>query len=66
VGSTFNLSRRFTQYYSSYYLKRNKNMYICNALGTYSHFEFSLIIIEYINTLNIDKKEIRKLLLLCE
>ena len=66
VGSAFNLSRRFTEYYSSYYLKRNKSMYICNALGAYGHSEFFLIIIEYINTLNIDKKEIRKLLLLRE
>lgn len=66
VGSAFNLSRRFTEYYSSYYLKRNKSMYICNALGAYGHSEFSLIIIEYINTLDIDKKEVRKLLLLRE
>lgn len=41
-------------------------MYICNALGAYGHSELSLIIIEYINTLVIDKKEVRKLILLRE
>jgi hypothetical protein len=56
VGSAFNLSRRFTEYYSSYNLKRNKSMYICNTLGAYGHSEFSLIVIEYINTLGLEKK----------
>jgi hypothetical protein len=49
VGSSFNLSRRFNQYFSKANLERYKSMYICNALSRYGHSEFSLYILKYID-----------------
>jgi hypothetical protein len=47
VGSFINLSNRFIQYFSIYYLKRNVSMYICQALIKYNADNFQLEIIEY-------------------
>jgi hypothetical protein len=35
-------------------------MYIYNAIITYTHFAFSLSILEYINIKNLSKKDARK------
>lgn len=66
VGSSFNLSRRFSQYYTKSYLQQNKTRYICNALSHHGHSEFSFYIIKYINIYDISEKEALKQLLLHE
>jgi group I intron endonuclease len=63
VGSSFNLSRRFSQYYSKANLVRYKSMHICNALSLYGHSEFSLYILKYIDVNNLSEKEALELLL---
>jgi group I intron endonuclease len=62
IGSAFNLSKRLKDYYSSYYLKRS-NYYICNALIYYSHSDFSLSILEYIDILNLSEDKAKNLIL---
>lgn len=48
VGSSVNLAKRFTLYYSLTYLtKQAKNSLICRALLKYGHSNFSLDILEY-------------------
>lgn len=56
------LSRRLKDYYSPSKLKKANN-YIRNALIYYTHSDFSLTIIEYINIPNLSKEETRLLFL---
>jgi len=62
IGSAVDLSRRLKDYYSPLKLKKANN-YICNALICHTHSAFSLSILEYIDILNLSKKETRKLIL---
>jgi len=47
IGSSINLSRRFTQYFYLNHLLRNTCMPICSALLKYGYSNFSLVILEY-------------------
>lgn len=47
IGSSENLSRRFSEYLNTNYLIRDKYMYICNALLLHGYSNFSLEIIEF-------------------
>ncbi len=47
VGSSYNLNRRFSEYFNGNYLLRNKCMAICRALLKHGYSNFSLTIIEY-------------------
>lgn len=60
VGSAIDLKNRLLKYYNIDYLKRNKNMYICNALLEHGFGEFSLSILVYIDITDISKEEARK------
>jgi group I intron endonuclease len=59
VGSSINLGRRFSSYFSKSYLihPKNKNMIICKALNKYSYDKFSLIIIENCNKEDLVERE---------
>jgi group I intron endonuclease len=62
IGSAFDLSKRFSQYFSIKYLKGSNN-YICNALIHHSYSAFSLSILEYIDISNLSKEKARELVL---
>uniref|UniRef100_UPI0030E18AC6 hypothetical protein n=1 Tax=Dematophora necatrix TaxID=2751867 RepID=UPI0030E18AC6 len=64
IGSSVNLSRRFSYYFSSNIVKYKKSK-IHNALLTYGYSAFSLTIIEYIDLDNLpkDTKEIKKFII---
>ena len=47
VGSSENLSRRFSEYFNENYLMRTNYMYICRALLKHGYSKFSLSILEY-------------------
>ncbi len=58
VGSSTNLSKRFSLYYSLTYLtKQAKNSIICRALLKYGHSNFSLDILEYCDAKNVIQRE---------
>lgn len=63
IGSSMDLSKRFNNYFSNGYLAHRKTSYISNALLHYLHSSFSLAILEYIDTTNLSKAEVRKLIL---
>jgi group I intron endonuclease len=62
IGSAIDLSKRFSQYYSKSYLKRNKS-YINNALSLHGFSSFSLTILEYVEITNLSKDKAKKLIL---
>lgn len=47
VGSSTNLSRRLSSYYSFSWLILQKGSYICSALLKYGYYNFTLEILEY-------------------
>jgi group I intron endonuclease len=47
IGSSDNLNRRFSEYFNTNYLLRNKCMAICRALLKHGYPNFSLTILEY-------------------
>src|SRR5690349_4820306 len=57
VGSSIDLKNRLLKYYNIDYLKRNKTMYICNALLEHGFGAFSLSILVYINITDLSKEE---------
>jgi hypothetical protein len=63
VGSSIDLSIRFSSYYSLPYLIRRNSSYICNALFKDGYSQFSLTILEYIDIRNIPKDQIKELIL---
>lgn len=65
VGSAVDLSKRFKTYFTENVLNqgRNLNSYINRALLQHGYSAFSLAIIEYIDTTDLDKKEARELIL---
>lgn len=66
IGSSSNLSQRFSSYFSKPYLERTKSMHICNALRVHGYEEFSLVILVYIEIPNLSKEDARKLIVSCE
>jgi group I intron endonuclease len=62
IGSAYDLSKRFSQYFSIKYLKGSNN-YICNALIHHSYSAFSIAILEYIDISNLSKEGARELIL---
>lgn len=62
IGSAVNLSKRFSQYYFSSYLRYSDN-YISRALIEYTHSAFSLAILEYVEITNLSLEEVRLLIL---
>jgi hypothetical protein len=60
IGSSNNLSKRLSTYFSIANLGKKKSVYIHNALLKYSYSAFSLSILEYINITNLSKAESRK------
>jgi group I intron endonuclease len=62
IGSAVDLSKRLKNYYSLSELKRVDN-YICRALLLHGYSSFSLTILEYIDILNSDIKNARKVIL---
>jgi group I intron endonuclease len=63
IGSSVNLSRRFTYYFSKVNISRHKKSRIHNALLNYRYSSFSLAILEFINITNLPKDEAKKLIL---
>jgi group I intron endonuclease len=63
IGSSNNISKRFSYYFNKKYLEQNKSMYICKALALYSYSGFSLTILKYVDISNKSKEEARKLIL---
>jgi len=63
VGSSIDLSKRFSSYYSLPYLVRRNNSYIYNALFKDGYSLFSLTILEYIDISNLPKDQIKNLIL---
>lgn len=59
VGSSIDLSKRFSSYYSLPYLIRRNKSYICNALFKNGYSNFSLTILEYIDISNLSKDQIK-------
>lgn len=58
MGSSVNLSRRFSQYYSSNYLASpNRKMAIYRALLKYGHQYFQLEVLEYCDPSNVIDRE---------
>jgi hypothetical protein len=57
IGSSQNISKRFSQYSNPNYLKRNTSMPICRALLKYGYSGFSLEILEYCEPENVIKRE---------
>jgi len=60
IGSAFDLSKRFSLYYSKNYLERNKS-YINSAILLYGYSLFSLTILEYVDISNLSKEEAKNL-----
>jgi group I intron endonuclease len=65
VGPAFDLSQRISYYFSKAHLARNKS-YIYNALRHHGYSSFSLTILNYIDTTNLSKDNVRSLLLQSE
>src|SRR5690606_35701187 len=63
VGFAINLKARLLQYFNFNHLERYKTSYICNALQVHGYSAFSLTIYEHIDITNLDKKEVRELIL---
>jgi len=58
VGSSTNLAKRFTLYYSLTYLnKQVSKSIICRALLKYGHSSFSLSILEYCDVAKVIERE---------
>lgn len=47
IGSSFNLRRRFMEYFNPNYLERAKYMFICRAILKHGISSFSLAVLEY-------------------
>ena len=62
IGSSVNLSRRLS-YYFSQNIKKYKTSKIYNALISYGFSAFSLTILEYTDIVNLPKDEIKKLII---
>lgn len=60
--SSFDLSKRFSLYYSKNNLEKNKS-YINNAIFLHNYSAFSLTILEYVDINNLSLEEARKLIL---
>lgn len=52
IGSSINIGRRFSGYFSISNLRKNKTMTICKALLKHRHSQFSFAILEYCDTNN--------------
>lgn len=63
IGSAIDLSKRFKNYFNKKYLERSKKVFIYNALLHHTHSAFSLSILEYIDVSNLNKEQVRKLIL---
>jgi len=57
VGSSLNLGRRFTTYYSFKYIDSQKNSLICKALLKYGYSKFSLEILKYCSSKDLLSRE---------
>lgn len=59
VGSSSNIARRMSSYFSLAYLNhpKNKNMIICRALLKYDFAPFSLMVVEYCSISNLQERE---------
>ena len=62
VGSSVDLTKRFSLYYSKRCLEQYKS-YINSAIILHGYSSFSLTILEYIDITNLSKEEARKLIL---
>jgi group I intron endonuclease len=62
IGSAFDLSKRFSLYYSKGYLEKNKS-YINSAILLHGYSLFSLTILEYVDITNLSRDKARKLIL---
>jgi group I intron endonuclease len=63
VGSSVNLSRRLTYYFSKVNIARYKKSRIHNALLHYGYSSFSLTILEFIDIKKLSKDEAKKLII---
>lgn len=59
VGSSSNIARRMSSYFSFAYLNhpKNKNMIICKALLKYDYKPFSLMVVEYCSVSELQARE---------
>jgi hypothetical protein len=57
IGSSLNISKRFSQYSNSNYLERTTSMPICRALLKHGHENFSFSILEYCEEKSILERE---------
>jgi group I intron endonuclease len=57
VGSSIDLGRRFTSYYSFLYINHQKSSLICRALLKYGYSKFRLEILEYCEKEDLLKQE---------
>ena len=62
IGSSVNLSRRLSYYYSKNIIRYNKSK-IYNALLSYGYSAFSLTILEFIDIVNLPKDKVKNLIL---
>jgi group I intron endonuclease len=62
IGSAFDLTKRFSLYYSKNYLEKNKS-YINRAILLHGYSLFSLTILEYVGISDLSKEEARNLIL---
>jgi hypothetical protein len=66
IGSSVDLSRRLRSYFNLNYLESSNKMYINRALASHGYSSFSLTILKYIDLINLDKDEIKTIILLNE
>jgi group I intron endonuclease len=57
IGSSQNISKRFSQYSNPNYLKRNTSMPICRALLKHGYENFDFSIIEYCEVQDLMDRE---------
>ena len=57
IGSSLDLGRRFTTYYSFSFIDRRKTSLICKALLKYGYSKFSLEVLEYCSKENLLNRE---------
>lgn len=63
VGSSVDLSKRLSLYFSKKYLNRFKRVYIHNALLHHEYAAFSLSILKYLDIKDLSKEEAQKFIL---
>lgn len=57
IGQSIKISNRMGSYFSNSYLKSKQNLFICRVLLKHGHQKFKLIILEYCEVSDLQKRE---------